>query len=71
MYKCGKTGHYANKCWTKKKLNEIADEGLRKQLIAALFNSSEEENENGENSNFEVDDIESSSSSEESSNSEA
>ena len=69
--KCGKAGHYANKCWTKKKLNEITDEGLRKQLIAVLLNSSDEESENEENSNLEVDDIESSSSSKKSSNSEA
>ena len=28
-FKCGKVGHYANKCYTKKKLNEIQmDEGL-------------------------------------------
>ena len=56
--KCGKIGHYANKCLTKKKINEIVDEGLRKQLLAALLNSSDEENED---LNLEVDDIESSS----------
>jgi hypothetical protein len=28
-HKCGKTGHYANQCWTKKALNEIEDENLR------------------------------------------
>jgi hypothetical protein len=42
-YKCGKIGHYANKCTTKKKLEEIQlDEGLRLQLGKLLLNSSSE-----------------------------
>ncbi len=42
-YKCGKFGHYANRCLTKKKLNELQlDEGLRLQLSKLLLNSSDE-----------------------------
>ncbi|KAI8554885.1 hypothetical protein RHMOL_Rhmol05G0131500 [Rhododendron molle] len=42
-FKCGKIGHYANKCKTKKKLNELQiDEGLRQQLFKLLLESSEE-----------------------------
>ena len=48
--KCGKTGHYVNKCWTKKKLNEIADEGIHKQILIALLNTTnDEEKEEDEN----------------------
>ncbi|KAH7854281.1 hypothetical protein Vadar_012059 [Vaccinium darrowii] len=42
-YKCGKIGHYANRCLTKKKLNELQlDEGLRLQLSKLLLNTSDE-----------------------------
>lgn len=44
--KCGKLGHYVNKCWTKNKLNEIADEGLKQQLIQACSDYISEDNEN-------------------------
>ncbi|KAL6975432.1 hypothetical protein U1Q18_024227, partial [Sarracenia purpurea var. burkii] len=37
--------HYANKCTTKQKLNELQDEGLRIQLSKLLLNSSEPESE--------------------------
>ncbi|KAK2988674.1 hypothetical protein RJ640_012710 [Escallonia rubra] len=43
-HKCGKPGHYANKCYTKQKINElIIDEDLRKQLNEILLNPSDSE----------------------------
>ena len=41
-HKCGKVGHYADKCWTKKALNELQDEKLRSQLQKILINSDNE-----------------------------
>lgn len=60
--KCGKTSHYANKCWTKRKINEIADEGLRKELLNVLINPSDEEDDedfNDINNDLEIDKIDS------------
>lgn len=49
-HKCGKIGHYANKCWTKKALNEIEDEQLRSQLEKVLLmDDASESSENIEN----------------------
>ncbi|CAK8570624.1 unnamed protein product [Lathyrus sativus] len=42
-HKCGKPGHYANQCWTKKALNEIEDEQLRSQLEKVLLLKSDSE----------------------------
>ncbi|KAK2987238.1 hypothetical protein RJ640_017428 [Escallonia rubra] len=45
-HKCGKPGHYANKCYTKQKINElIIDEDLRKQLNEILLNPSDSEDD--------------------------
>ncbi|XP_058192187.1 uncharacterized protein LOC131309594 [Rhododendron vialii] len=45
-FKCDKIGHYANKCKTKKKLNELQiDEGLKQQLFKLLLNSSDSESQ--------------------------
>ncbi|XP_050919175.1 uncharacterized protein LOC127136686 [Lathyrus oleraceus] len=43
-HKCGKQGHYANQCWTKKALNEIEDEQLRSQLEKVLLLNSDSKN---------------------------
>ncbi|CAL5212587.1 unnamed protein product [Lathyrus oleraceus] len=47
-HKCGKHGHYANQCWTKKALNEIEDEQLRSQLEKVLLLNSDSENYSSE-----------------------
>ncbi|XP_045792081.1 uncharacterized protein LOC123886847 [Trifolium pratense] len=52
-HKCGKIGHYANQCRTKKALNEIEDEELRNQLEKVLLINSSSESET-ESSNDEV-----------------
>ncbi|KAM7510610.1 hypothetical protein LguiB_009485 [Lonicera macranthoides] len=55
--KCGKAGHYANNCWTKKRLNEISDEGLKRQLMAVLLNPSDDENISANSANEEINEI--------------
>ncbi|KAK2973105.1 hypothetical protein RJ640_009757 [Escallonia rubra] len=63
-HKCGKPGHYANKCYTKQKINELViDEGLRKQLSAILLNPSDSEEDHSIKLNNIDGDINSSSSS--------
>ncbi|XP_045798027.1 uncharacterized protein LOC123892268 [Trifolium pratense] len=47
-HKCGKIGHYANQCRTKKALNDIEDEELRNQLEKVLLINSESEVESSE-----------------------
>ncbi|XP_050912612.1 uncharacterized protein LOC127127466 [Lathyrus oleraceus] len=47
-HKCGKSGHYANQCWTKKALNEIEDEQLRSQLEKVLLLNSDSEDYSSE-----------------------
>jgi hypothetical protein len=54
-HKCGKLGHYANECKTKKALNNIEDEELRSQLAKVLLVNSESE----ESDNISDEDIES------------
>ena len=44
-YKCGKLGHYANRCYTKKKIEEIEDEGLRRTLLKIMINSTSEDDQ--------------------------
>lgn len=44
-YKCGKKGHYNNKCITKAKINAITDEGLKRQLLATFINVSDSDYE--------------------------
>lgn len=44
-YKCGKKGHYNNKCITKAKINAITDEGLKSQLLATFINVSDSDYE--------------------------
>ena len=41
-YKCGKIGHYANRCHTKKKIKEIKDEDLRRTLLKIMINSDQD-----------------------------
>ncbi|KAK2979079.1 hypothetical protein RJ640_026029 [Escallonia rubra] len=63
-HKCGKPDHYANKCYTKQKINELViDEGLRKQLSAILLNPSDSEDDHSIELNNIDRDINSSSSS--------
>ena len=38
-FKCGKIGHCANKCYTKKKINQIEDEGLINFLFKIMINN--------------------------------
>ncbi|CAL5186076.1 unnamed protein product [Lathyrus oleraceus] len=47
-HKCGKHGHYANQCWTKKALNEIEDEQLHPPLEKVLLLNSDSENYSSE-----------------------
>ncbi|XP_058181167.1 uncharacterized protein LOC131299598 [Rhododendron vialii] len=45
-FKCGRLGHYANKCKTKKKLEELQlDEGLKQTLYKLLIDSSDSDSE--------------------------
>lgn len=44
-HKCGKVGHYANQCWTKKALNKIEDEQLRAQLKMVMLRNYDSEKE--------------------------
>lgn len=53
-YKCGKIGHYSNKCRTKQKINELnLDEGLKRQLEQVLLMDSDlsEEDESSSSEN--------------------
>ena len=46
-FKCGKIDCHANRCYTKKKINEIEDKGLKRSLHKVMINndiSSEEDN---------------------------
>ncbi|RDX87443.1 hypothetical protein CR513_31080, partial [Mucuna pruriens] len=42
-WKCGKVGHYANKCKVIQKINKLEDETLKKNLLNILVNSDNEE----------------------------
>nr|KYP65886.1 hypothetical protein KK1_012162 [Cajanus cajan] len=45
-WKCGKACHFANKCKTQQKINELEiDESLKKTLIAIMINSESEEDD--------------------------
>ncbi|XP_058218318.1 uncharacterized protein LOC131329239 [Rhododendron vialii] len=44
-FKCEKIGHYANKCKTKKKLNELQIDDELKQLFKLMLNSSDSESQ--------------------------
>ena len=61
-WKCGRPGHYANSCKVTKKINQIEDEELKKKLLNILINSESEEVDNTseeEESELEVEQIES------------
>nr|KYP33152.1 hypothetical protein KK1_046019 [Cajanus cajan] len=56
-WKCGRTGHFANKCRVQQKINELEiDESLKKSLIAIMINSESEESDStsDEESNTEI-----------------
>ena len=58
-FSCGKFGHYASKCSTKKKLNELnIDEGLKLQLSKLLLNSESEPYTSSESSSDELNEME-------------
>ncbi|RDX88178.1 hypothetical protein CR513_30258, partial [Mucuna pruriens] len=42
-WKCGKVGHYANKCRVMQKINQLEDETLKKNLLNILINLDNEE----------------------------
>nr|KYP59168.1 polyprotein [Cajanus cajan] len=56
-WKCGRTGHFANKCKIQNKINELEiDESLKKTLIIIMINSESEESDStsDEESNTEI-----------------
>jgi len=66
-WKCGRQGHYANTCKVAKKINQIEDEELKKNLLNIFLNSESEEVDNTseeEESELEVEQIESDNSTE-------
>jgi len=66
-WKCDRPGYYANSCKVAKKINQIEDEELKKNLLNILINSESEEIDNTseeEESEIEVEQIESDNSTE-------
>ncbi|RDY03799.1 hypothetical protein CR513_12569, partial [Mucuna pruriens] len=47
-WRCGKVGHYANKCRVMQKINQLEDETLKKNLLNILINSDNEESSSEE-----------------------
>ena len=46
-WKCGKVGHFANKCRMKKKINNLnIDEKMKSQLMSILLNTSSDDSDN-------------------------